>query len=117
MKKAIFLCVGLFLLSTFEASAIKIKIRGSGGVQSDGKNHKVCPDKSENVCATIEVNWSDIKDIVKGGSTTLNNVDITISGEAPQIFENVSCYLNDILEVNTGREEIIVTAHEVTIKQ
>ena len=117
MKKAIFLCVGLFLLSTFEASAIKIKIKGSGGVQSDGKNHKVCPDESENVCATIEVNWSDIKDLVTGGSTTLNNVDVTISGKEPQIFENVSCNLNDIHNVNRGSEEVIVTAKEVTIKR
>jgi len=56
MKKLLIVAVGLCImtLTPTDSFAIKIKIKGTGGIVQQGEDTKVCPIDGEPVCAEIE---------------------------------------------------------------
>lgn len=66
MKKTLsILTILTFLFSiVFEASALEVKIKGSGGVVWVDGTLYICPNPSQNDCATIVISGTEIKDII-----------------------------------------------------
>ncbi len=54
-SRSLFFIAFLVLCSFVSEAGIKITVYGSGGLISDGSNHKVCPNKSSEVCAKLDV--------------------------------------------------------------
>jgi hypothetical protein len=58
MKKVLMLSIVLII--ALSSNAMRIRMKGSGGVVSSGGKTQVCPSKSNDVCAIVDGNWWDI---------------------------------------------------------
>ncbi len=52
--------LGSFMMISSSSYALKFRIKGSGGVETQGQNQVICPNKSGGVCAIISGNLRDI---------------------------------------------------------
>lgn len=104
MKKLIiliFMCFCCFTLLPTKSSAIKINLRGKAGAQYINGKWKVCPGRSSNKCATIDVSWKEIKDYIFGSANAPvgtvevfdeeGNHDYSISVKVVMINNSVIC--------------------------
>jgi hypothetical protein len=68
MRKMFLVCFLLFgfVFSGFSQNIV-IKVYGSGGMVSDGETHKICPNSSDKLCATINLPDTPSKSILVPG--------------------------------------------------
>lgn len=62
----------LMSLCSNQLNAAEVKIYGSGGIQGtfkDGGTLKICPEQSNQLCASVVIEGGEIKDIRAAGQT------------------------------------------------
>ncbi len=75
----ILICILSFVDHT---SGMKIRYRGSGGIEASGDKYKICPNKADEICAEIEGSlWDFIKHIFSTSmvnSGSIEDVELTV---------------------------------------
>ena len=119
MKNFKFYTVLLLAIFTFNSvNAFKLKVKGSGGVETDGNNHKICPTKTKDVCAIIEITWKDIfKTLIEPDNPNpiikFNDVEILVYKEngLTESFTNVNCTLEETKVISQSDKDMIIESN------